>query len=189
MELHTPTQADRQSRFVRTSLTVAIIVVMNLLFNYAVSFVYNEPQYDQFVTSSQVVGDITTEQQCVAVGGQWTVNIVPPDPTVARSKSSPVTTGYCDPNYTNQKKYDAAMTIYDRNVFITLVVLGILSIIIGSLITISIIPAAFSWGGVLSLVIASIRYWSSADKLFKVIILACALGILIWLAVKKFGNK
>jgi hypothetical protein len=69
------------------------------------------------------------------------------------------------------------------------VILGIISIAVASFVSVAIIPAAFSWGGVLSLIIASIRYWGDADKLFKVIILALAFGALIWLAIKKFSDK
>jgi hypothetical protein len=51
------------------------------------------------------------------------------------------------------------------------------------------ISVALSLGGVLSFIIASMRYWTSADDLIKVIILAIALAILIWVAVKKFKNN
>jgi uncharacterized protein YqhQ len=177
-------QSNKQSRFVRTSLSVAIVIVMNLFFNYAVSFVYNEPTYDQFVKSPQVVEPITTKDECISVGGQWSESA----PQVAPVKGETTPKGYCDQDYTNRKNYEDARKVYDRNVFITLVILGIISIVVGSFVAVSIIPTAFSWAGVLSLVIASMRYWGSADKLFKVIILACALGILIWLAVKKFSK-
>jgi hypothetical protein len=185
MKQTTQSEGTKHSAFVKTSLIVAIVIVMNLFFNYAVSLVYNEPTYDQFVPVSQVVTTITTQEACVAAGGQWTDYAPAPAPI----KGTIVPAGYCDQNYTNQKNFDAAMKTYNRNVFITLVVLGIISIVIGAFVTAAIIPAAFSWGGVLSLIIASIRYWGDADKLFKVIILACALGVLVWLAVRKFADK
>jgi hypothetical protein len=167
----------KQSKWVRGSVIAAIVIVMNLFFNYAVSFVYNEPSYDQYVKPVQVIGTYTRES-CVEAGGQWTEDMNTP------TKNG----GYCYPDYTNQKNYDAAKKIYDRNVFVTLVVLGVISLVIGAFVKVSILSVAFSWGGVLSLIIASMRYWGSADKLFKVIILAIALGLLIWLAVKKFSK-
>ena len=66
--------------------------------------------------------------------------------------------------------------------------MSIIVLVLGGVISNEIISPAFSWGGVLSLIIASMRYWSDANDLFKVIILALALGILIWFAVKKFGK-
>ncbi len=168
------------SRFTRTAIIVAIVIVMNLFFNYTVSLVYSEPTYDQFVPSLQIVEQPATKESCVLVGGQWNENIYPEKETKVR--------GWCDPNYTNQKKYESARKVYDRNVFVTLVVLGVVSLIAGGFVALSILSLSFSWGGVLSLVIASMRYWTSADKILKVVILAVALGTLIWLAVKKFSK-
>ena len=81
----------------------------------------------------------------------------------------------------------AQFTVY--NIFIILVILGVVSFLLGTFITNEIIILSFSWGGVLSFIIASIRYWSDADNWVKVLILAVALGALIWLAIKKFGKQ
>jgi hypothetical protein len=88
----------------------------------------------------------------------------------------------------NQLNYEKARNVYEKEVFITLTILGVISLILGGFIGISTLSIAFSWGGVLSLFIASVRYWSQADNLVRVVILALALGILIWLAVKKFNK-
>ena len=48
---------------------------------------------------------------------------------------------------------------------------------------------ALSFAGVLSFIIASMRYWTSADDLIKVIILGIALAILIFIAFKKFKDN
>ena len=172
--------AHNQPRLMKASIIIAIVIVMNLFFNYAVSLVYSEPTYDQFVPSSQIVEQPNTKESCVAVGGQWNENTYPEKETKIR--------GWCDPNYTNQKHYEEARKVYERNVFITLVVLGVVSLIVGAFVVLPILSLSFSWGGVLSLVIASMRYWGNADKVLKVVILAVALGALIWLAVKKFSK-
>jgi len=52
--------------------------------------------------------------------------------------------------------------------------------------TYSAVAAGLSFGGVLSLVIASMRYWSSAHDATRLIILAVALGALIWIGIRKF---
>ena len=176
-----------QSRLVKASIIIAIVIVMNLFFNYVVSLVYSEPAYDQFVKTTQVVENISTKEKCLAIGGQWNENDYQNIQPITPVEKSTVK-GYCDQNYTNQKNYEAAIKIYDRNVFITLVSVGVVVIVIGVFINMSILAISFVWGGVLSLVIASIRYWGSADKLVKVIILAIALVTLIWLAIKKFNK-
>lgn len=178
----------QQSHLVKASIIIAIVIVMNLFFNYVVSLIYSEPIYDQFVKSAQVVENISTKEKCLAIGGQWNENNYQNMQPVSSKETLLTVKGYCDQNYTNQKNYDNARKIYDRNVFITLVSVGVVVIAIGLFVNISILAIAFVWGGVLSLIVASMRYWSSADNLVKVIILAVALGTLIWLAIKKFSK-
>ena len=180
--METNTNNPKQSSFVGISIIMAIVVVMNMFFNYAVSLVYKEPVMDSFIKPTQVIETITTKDKCISVGGQWSENATP----VEKGKTE--VSGYCNENYTKQLNYDAARKVYEKKVFITLIVLGIVSLIAGGFIAISILSIAFAWGGVLSLIIASMRYWSQADNLAKVIILALALGILIWLAIKKFNK-
>ena len=180
--METNTINTKQSNFVKVSIIVAIVIVMNLLFNYAVSLIYQEPIFDNYVKPSQVVQTITTQEKCVSVGGQWTENATPTE------KGKTQIQGYCNENYTNQLNYENARKIFEKKVFITLIILGIISLISAGFIAIQILSIAFSWGGVLSLFIASVRYWSQADNWAKVIILAVALGILIWLAIKKFNK-
>jgi uncharacterized membrane protein len=85
-------------------------------------------------------------------------------------------------------EYNTAQKTYNRIVFIILVALGVISLVLGALFANAILALAFSWGGVLSLVIASMRYWTDADNILKVVILAVALGALIFTAVRKFGK-
>jgi len=145
--MHTKTR----SGFIKWAIVVAIVVVLNLFFSYAISLAYKAPQYDDYVSS----------------------------------QAEPMP--YNDAAYTAQvNTFQAAQKNYDRSVFIVLVVLGIIVLVLGSLFTNEILSLSFAWGGVLSLIIASMRYWTDADNLFKVIILAVALGVLIWVAVKKF---
>ena len=173
----------KQPNFMRISIIVAIIIIMNLFFNYAVTVIYKEPVMDFYSQKTQVVKSISNKEECISTGGQWNERAILSPLNKTQIK------GYCNENYTNQLNYDATREIYERKVFITLVSVGVASLALAGFISISILSIAFAWGGVLSLIIASMRYWSQADNLVKVIILALALGILIWLAVKKFNNK
>jgi hypothetical protein len=175
-----------QSKVLKWSLIIGIVIVLNLFFNYALSLIYKAPDYNDYFVQNQVVEQITTKEACLAVGGQWSENAVPQK--IEGSKE--VIKGYCDPNFTKQQAYTAAQKVYDRNVFITLVILGALCVALGSFLAgNALISIAMSLAGVLSFIIASMRYWSSADNLIKVIILAIALGILIWVAMKKFKDN
>jgi len=170
------------SSVAKWSLIIGIVIVLNLFFNYALSLVYKAPDYEATFRQSQVVPEITTQEDCVAVGGQWNSQVVPKSPDGKMQAQ-----GYCNPDFTKQQQFDAQLKAYNRTVFIVLVIVGVISIVTGSFIVNEVLSLALSWGGVLSLFIASVRYWSDANSLIKVLILAVALGGLIWTAIKKFA--
>lgn len=184
--------AKKHGWFGRSAVVVGIVIVLNLFFNYAISLVYKEPSYEAYMPTSQVVEPITNKADCLAAGGQWT----DPDPRYVQPVTDPATGmktapayGSCNPNYTAQKNLDAAEKAYSRNVFIILVVLGVLSLAVGAFLSSAVLATAFSWGGVLSLFIASVRYWNRASDIVHVALLALALGALIWVAVRKIEKK
>ncbi len=84
----------------------------------------------------------------------------------------------------------AAQAVYDRNIFVALVSMGVI-LIAASLLskTNLVLDTALSLAGVLSLIIASFRYWSSAYEWMKVLILAIALITLVTFALRKFKNE
>lgn len=178
----------------RWALIIAIVVVLNLFFNFSLQLVYKEPQYQDFCQAQQIKVVPQDQKQCLAVGGGWTE-----DPAYAKNLSVPAaptevatprSNGYCDPNFTCQKKYDEARKAYDRNAFIILIILGAISVGLSFALTNSavVVSSGLSLGGLLSFVIASMRYWSILNDYWRVIILALALAFLIWLGVKKFQD-
>ena len=180
---------ETKPKVLKWALIIGIVIVLNLFFNYSISLFYKEPDYNNYFAQSQVVKPITTKEECLAVGGQWNENGAVYNNTVPASATTPEMKSYCDPNFTKQQEFNQAEKVYNRNIFIILVILGVVSFLLGTFIPNEIIILSFSWGGVLSFIIASIRYWSDADNWVKVLILAVALGALIWLAIKKFGKQ
>ncbi len=149
-----------QSRVLKWSLIIGIVIVLNLFFNYSLSLVYKQPDYNNFCQPMPVavpVGDTS------AINAQYNT---------------------CQNNFTT------AQNNYDRNVFITLVILGAICVALGSSLSGNIVlGVSLSLAGVFSFVIASMRYWGSASGFLKLIILALALGILVSVAVRKFKNN
>ncbi len=172
----------KTSKFVHVSIIIAIVIVLNLFSNYTASLIYKEPVYSSYVKPMQVVEEVKTKEKCVSIGGQWSENSYPVE------KGQTKVEGYCDTDYTNRLNYDKAHSSYEKKVFITLIIFGVLLFVLAGFVSVLILSISFAWGGVLSLIIASVRYWSLADNVAKVIILALALGLLIWLAVKKFNK-
>jgi|SRR3989338_3484471 len=182
---------NTQSKVLRWSLIIGIIIVLNLFFNYALSLIYKQPDYNAYFTQEQIVEPIVVKEKCLEVGGQWNEgdaryydeNVAKPVPMGAQKS-------WCDPDFTKRQAFEKMLKTYDRNVFITLVLLGALCVAAGTFFKGNmLIGTALSLAGVLSFIIASVRYWSSADDWIKVIILGIALCILIWVALKKFKDS
>ncbi len=187
-------ESNKSSRVLKWSVIIGIVIVLNLFFNYALSLVYKSPEYEKYCPNEQIVAPPTTQDKCVAAGGQWTENVYPVQaPVGPATKPAPISVtevkGYCNPTYTCQKNYDTDYKVYQRNVFIVLVILGILSMVGGIFLRgSSAVATALSLGGVLSLIIAAVRYWEAAQNLLRVVILGLALLALIWLGIKKFRD-
>lgn len=153
---------ETKPKILKWALIIGIVVVLNLFFNYTISLFYKEPDYNAYFTQPQIVQPSTDvlKQQ------------------IEQQKLNE-----------EQKNYNDAREIYNRNVFIMLIILGVISLALGAFLANEILTLGLSWGGVLSLIIASMRYWGTADNWIKVLILGLALAVLIWLAIKKFGNN
>jgi len=176
------------------ALILGIIIVLNLFFAYVIKLFYDRPLYTDFCKEKQVMIIPETQEECVAVGGQWTE-----DRYIQRDLPSPgeisvpvIETerkGYCDPDYTCRKLYEEAEKLYERNVFVVWVILGVL-LILGSffLAGYEAVSLGLSLGGVLSLVIGTVQFWSNMDDYLRVIVLGIALAALIWMGIKKFKD-
>jgi len=167
-------------------LVVGIVIVLNLFFNYAVQVVYKEPQFDNFCKQEAVNVLPVSKEMCLKVGGQWNessnIEKTLPDPAEQVKTNS-----YCDVQFTCRQNYETARDLYSRNVFIVLISLGIISIILSFVLSeVIVVSLGLSLGGILSLIIASMRYWSAMDDYLRVVILGLALALLIWLGIKKF---
>ena len=173
----------QNSRFLKWILALAIVIVLNLFFNYAIHLVYEAPQWENFCPTKQVNIAPTNQAQCVAEGGQWNENSYYPEPEI----SKPIPAGYCDINFTCSQEFNNYQSVYNRNVFLILVGAGLATLLLSLFVALtSPVSLGLSLGGVLSIVVGSIRYWSEMQDYLRVILLALALILLIWLGIKKF---
>ncbi len=93
-------ETQKKSRFLKVAVIIGIVVVLNLFFNYALSLIYKSPDYLAFCPNSQVIKQITTQEECTTNGGQWNSNEVAV-PVEKGSLATPaLPAGYC--NQTSQ---------------------------------------------------------------------------------------
>ena len=164
-------------------LVLGIIVVLNLFFSFAIKLVYDSPEYTDFCTEKQVRVQPNTQEECTVEGGQWSEYDIR-DPKLAEGEA----TGYCNTDFTCRQEFDDERSVYNRNVFVILVILGVTSLVAGIFVSAASVSIGLSLGGVLSLIIGSIRYWSDMDDILRVIMLGVALLTLIWVGIKKLKD-
>ncbi len=185
----------KSKKVLKWVLILGIMIVVNLFFNYALKIFYTQPQWNDFCgNNAQVVTIPTTQDSCVSAGGQWSTNFKQQPPRGINDARSPIvgtkdSAGFCNPNFTCSKNYESSRNIYDRNIFVGLVIFGVL-LIIGSFFIAGFeaVSLGLSFGGVLSLIVGALRYWSAMDDYVRVVVLGVALVALIWLGVKKFKD-
>ena len=188
------TEQVRRHPLFKWILVGGIMIVANLFLNYALDAFYPAPAYETFCPMKQVNEAILTKDACVTEGGQW--NEQPYSQPYAQGEIVAVPVkmpekvqGSCNQNYTCQNNFNDAQKIYDRNVFIVLVIAGTM-LLIGSMFIVEAeaVALGFSLAGILSLIIGTLRYWSNMDKRLQVVVLGIALAALVWVGIKKFKN-
>ncbi|MBI2097489.1 MAG: hypothetical protein HYT46_00935 [Candidatus Vogelbacteria bacterium] len=171
------------NKILQWALVLAIMIVLNLFFNYTIQLVYDEPRWEDFCPVSPPSEPAPeTAAECVSRGGVWSGEEVM-RPQVPKPVGY---VGYCDLDFQCRQDFETADKLYRRNVFVILVAAGLVSLAAGLLSAVGAVSLGLSFGGVVSFIIASVRYWSDMDDYLRVIILAAALIILIWLGLKKF---
>ncbi len=179
-------------------LALAIAIVLNLFINYGISVFYKAPQYDDFCKDAArpypykvYAAEPQLQQQ------QKDCQVVEISEELQNSCSEQKgyvafkynTTGcptqaYCE---TCQARFDDVNNKRNSNVFVILVVFGVIAIMAGIVVKAEAVTNGFLFGGVLSLIIAAIRNWGQLQDTVKFVILGFVLALLIWIGYKKSG--
>lgn len=178
--------SGKRSVILKWVFIAGITIMINLFLAYLVDALYKAPRYADFCPNRQVNRVIESEAACLAVGGQWNENADFKIPPPERSPSV-TPAGYCNPDYTCAKGFEEKTNVYNRNFFLVFVVVGIL-LLIGSVYLrgAEAIALGLSFGGVLALIIGSLRYWSDMQEAWRVTLLGVALAWLLVIAWKRF---
>jgi hypothetical protein len=184
-------EANKQKhpKFVRWAVMIGIVILLNVFFVVVRGILFTPPQYTDFCPASTPLAENATS--CTRDGGDW-VPSGPAPASATTAKGAPVpepSGGYCDYTSKCQKPLDAAQKTYETDSFALLVGLGLLALIIGILpLGSSIVSTGLSYGGVVAFVIASVGYWSDATQLIQLGISGLALGVLIYIGLKRFRD-
>ncbi|MEK7145750.1 MAG: hypothetical protein AAB802_01035 [Patescibacteria group bacterium] len=166
----------------KLALSLSILIVLNVFFNVGIATFYDEPAYDDFCPSKLWNVSYNDRLSCEAVGGQWSES-ANMDPMTTESK--PVI-GYCNATFTCQEEYNEALGLYNRNVFMVLTILGAVAVITSFYLPISsAVLHGLMYGGVVSFLVGTMRYWSDMDDYLRFIVTGIVLIVLVGVGIRK----
>jgi hypothetical protein len=161
----------------KVALALALVIVINIFFNVGLDTFYPAPDYDEFCGDWERtdVWAIEDQEVCISNGGIWNIE---------------EGYAYCEEPFVDcWDKYQIARAPYDRNSFIVLTVLGTATLLTGMF---AVMPMAVSngllYGGTLSVLIGTMRYWSNMDDYLRFIVSGIALIILVLVGIKKLKD-
>ncbi len=172
------------------ALALSIIIVLNLFINIGIKTFYPAPKLEEYCDFENK-GVYDTEDSCEEVGGKWiTGNSLSSQGGVVMPRSiDGEFKNYCNVFFSCRGEYEDAREFYERNVFIVLIIAGLIALGVGyGIQSTSSVSSGFIFGGVLSFIIGTIRYWSNMDDYLRFIILGIVLIILIWIGYKKINK-
>ncbi len=179
------------------AMIIGIAVLFALLVGLAIDAFYVEPQYEKFCNSSYyrygpytkpLPPDYIQPQNCSYEYGEEYNKCI-------NDRGNPIfdidekgcqfysTCDYCS------RDFDIARNKYNRNVFYIIAPIAILAIIFGVLIRLDFVGTGFMFGGILSLIYGTARYFTGLSKVGRVIIVFIELLILIWIGYKKVRKR
>ncbi len=148
------------------ALAIGIAIVFNLFENYGIATFSDEPAYSDFC-----------EETFYPRPAKLDENITQAEFEALNEKQK-----QCN------EAYNEARKVYDGNVFIILVVLGVIAVLAGVFIQVQAVASGFLFGGILSVMIGTLRNWSHLADVWRFVILGLVLALLVWIGFKKLKD-
>ena len=166
------------NKYKKLALSLAMVVVLNVFFNVGLETFYPAPDYNDYCPSAPMEKLYENQNACTEAGGIW------------QQPQAVGALGYCDLFTKCNEEWTAANEPYNRNAFITLTGLGVATLMLGLLV--GSLPMAVAngllYGGVISILIGTIRYWTLMDDYLRFIVSGVALLLLVLVGVKKLKD-
>lgn len=179
------------------ALAIAIAIVFNLFVNYGLATFYKEPKYENYCNSSyyprkpvpafsvypevnkncsEIIASEQDYQNCSAMKGY--IQYRYGDDGCQKSY-------FCE---TCGAVYDSARNKYDGNAFFVLVIIGVAAVVAGVMISVEAVGSGFLLGGIISILIGTVRNWSNLTDVLRFVILGVILAMLVVIGYKKLRD-
>jgi uncharacterized membrane protein len=91
---------------------------------------------------------------------------------------------------TCNKEEEKITHIYNRDVSIILVIIGLVTLIVAILLLkVNSVSNGFTFGGIFLIFLSLVKYWSDMQDLMRFVILGIVLAVLVWLGYKKMDSR
>lgn len=157
-------------------LAIGIALIFTMFINYGIATFFDRPDYEDFCKIDEPRKIYEAEADCVENNGQWSEYVRSPVPD---------TKGFCDQDFKCRQQYDEARDNFESKAVIVTVIAGVTGLILGIVLTLESVSAGFLLGGILNLLVATIRYWDKFANIARFLLLGLVLAVLIWVAYKK----
>jgi len=168
---------QKLSKWKSNLLAIAIVIVLTAFVFYGIFTFYNSPQYNNYCEDKSP-RLIQTHESCEEEEGEW---IEYPNPRI----NGELQNGYCDTYSKCSEEYNLDNNIYKKNVFMIAVIIGLIVLVGGLFISNRSVSGGLMGGGILTLIIGILQYWSELGDALRFITLGVVLAILIFIGIKK----
>ncbi|MBI4438411.1 hypothetical protein HY640_00600 [Candidatus Woesearchaeota archaeon] len=183
---------SKTSAVKRWGLAIAIAIVLNLFVNYGIATFYKAPKYEDYCPAmayERAKFPYAEPKNCtpVTVSEQLEKNCTESKGYIQYKYDSVgcPTKAYCETcQYSFQQVHDK----YESNVFFILVVVGVTSLVAGLAINVQSVGTGLLIGGIISILVGTIRNWSNLADIAKFVILGILLAILIFIGYRKLRD-
>ena len=160
------------------TLAIGIAIIFVLFVNYGIATFYEGPDYNDYCKEDLRAMPIQKERtdcQVIEIEDEVREDCEGNIAYEYNATGCPVS-AYCN---TCWKEFEAVSKPYEGNVFIILIVLGITAIILGLFLKIVSVSTGFLIGGILNVVVGSMRYWQHMHNAARFTLLGFVLVLLM----------
>lgn len=169
---------------VRTIIVICFLVLVTTFTTRLFQLAFHKPDYNTFCPDNLYTKQYLNETDCSAEGGQWSSYALSPTPEgIAPAKDA--VTGSCNITYTCNKAYEEANKTFERNMFIAIVLVGLILLIVSTFITQKLLALSMAITGGFITLYGAIRYFGNAPEVVRLIFLAIGILVLIYIILKR----
>lgn len=160
-------------------LALVIAIVLASLVGYLIEVFHDSPEWEDYCGEVRGPKSVRNIEEPIEIVDQETCEL---------EEGAKWRNGYCDYNYQCQQDYDDARDKHSLIVFLVSVPFGLIALFAGVVLGLPSVSSGLMLGGVFLIFYGTARHWSNFSDIVRVVILAIALGILIWLGYKKLES-